>query len=151
MKRSQQGVPSRETGRTAGDFSRTQSIKMPEKGGHNKTMNEGRRGSGIAPKPSGGAALPGSDRPSMPSNGGLARVRGTGNSGSGPGSSAGSFLPVQKPQAGIANQRVGQKETAPPGSSSRISPQTRTSVVGNPVATNKPKRKGLGAAFYGEY
>lgn len=125
------------------------SAKMPTKGPHNP--NVGTHGSGLAPKPRGGAAMPGSDRPSMPQRGGLARVAGAGSSPAGVGSSAGSFTPVQKPVAGLANQRTGQREVAPPGSSARVRPLTKTATVGNPVATNKPKRRGIGAAFFGEY
>jgi hypothetical protein len=124
------------------------SDRFPNGGGRNP--NVGTRGSGLAPKPKGGAPIPGNDRPFMPSQGGLARVAGAGNSASGVSSSAGSFLPVQKPVSGLANQRVGQREAAPPGSSTRVRPLTSTPVTGNPLATQKPKRKGFGAAFYGE-
>jgi len=48
--------------------------------------------------------------------------------------SAGSFLPVSKPKAGLASQSVGQPN-----------PQTGA------AASAKPKRRGIGAAFYGEY
>jgi hypothetical protein len=107
------------------------SMAMPEKGGHNKTMNESRRGAGgMAPKPSGGAALPGNDRPSHPVQAGLARVKAGGGA-----PPAGSFLPVQNnAMANLANKQVGQ-------------PNPNTAAA----ATAKPKRKGLGSAFFGEY
>lgn len=130
-------------------ISKPGSSKFPTKGPHNP--NVGTHGSGLAPKPKGGANILGNDRPSMGEQGGLARVKGAVNSASGVGSSAGSFMPVQKPVSGLANQRVGQTEAAPPGSSARVQPKTSTPVVGNAIATNKPRRKGLGAAFYGEY
>jgi hypothetical protein len=60
-------------------------------------------------------------------------------------------LPVSHPTANIANKRVGQAEVDPGGPGKRIAPQTRTPVTNHPVATAKPKRKGLGAAFYGDY
>lgn len=125
------------------------SSRFPNGGGRNP--NVGTRGSGMAPVPKGGAPIPGNDRPSMPSQGGLARVAGAGSSPTGVGSSAGSFTPVQKPIAGLANQRTGQREVAPPGGSMKVSPKTSTPVTGNPIATQKPKRRGLGANFYGEY
>jgi hypothetical protein len=125
------------------------SSRFPNGGGRNPKV--GTSGSGMAPVPRGGAPIPGNDRPSMPGQAGLARVAGAGSSPTGVGSSAGSFTPVQKPVAGLANQRVGQKEVAPPGSSARARPVTSTAVTGNPVATQKPKRRGIGANFYGEY
>ena len=108
------------------------SAKFPTKGPHNP--NVGTHGSGLAPKPSGGANMPGNDRPSMPQQGGLARVSGAGASSSGSSGPAGSFMPVQKPVAGLANQRTGQ-----------ANPNTSA------AATKKPKRRGIGAAFFGEY
>lgn len=102
------------------------SSKFPTKGPHNP--NVGTRGSGLAPKPSGGAAIPGNDRPSMPTQAGLARVS---NVGTGQNQGA---MPVQKPPAGLQNARIGQQN-----------PQTSA------AATAKPKRRGIGAAFYGEY
>lgn len=108
------------------------SAKFPTKGPHNP--NVGTRGSGMAPKPKGGIPVLGNDRPSAGASAGLARAGSEPNSGSGSAGSAGSFLPVQKPQAGLANQRTGQQN-----------PQTSA------AATKKPKRRGIGAAFYGEY
>jgi hypothetical protein len=124
-------------------------MQMPTKGGRNATTNESRRGAGgMAPKPSGGAALPGNDRPSMPVQAGLARVKPFGGA-----PSAGSHLPVQnnamRNQSGGA---VGQQEQVAPGPGTSFSPMTRTSPVKNPVATNKSAtRKTKGAAFYGEF
>src|SRR5258708_29920389 len=43
-------------------------------------------------------------------------------------------IPLRKPPAGLANTKIGQQN-----------PQTGA------AATSKPRRKGLGAAFYGEY
>ncbi len=104
------------------------SSKFPTKGPHNP--NVGTHGSGLAPKPKGGAAIPGNDRPSMPEQGSLARVANVGAS-----KPAGSFLPVQNnSNAGLKGPKVGQ-----------ANPQTGA------AATSKPKRRGLGAAFYGEY
>ena len=112
-------------------ISKPGSIKFPTKGPHNP--NVGTHGSGIAPRPKGGAPIPGNDRPTAPSQNGLARVAGTGgNSPSGVGGPAGSFLPVQKPVAGVASQRIGQSNPNPAA-----------------AATKKPNRKG-GAPFYGE-
>lgn len=108
------------------------SDKFPQLGPHNPDV--GTRGSGLAPKPKGGAPILGNDRPSMPENGGLARVSGTGNSPSGSSGPAASFLPDRKPQSGLANKRIGQQN-----------PNTSA------AATAKPKRRGIGAAFYGEY
>lgn len=119
--------------------------KYANTGPHNP--NVGTTGLGkIAPKPQGGAALLGNDRPSSPDNGGLARVK---KAPMGP--NAGNFLPVRKPMPGLQNQRVGQKEMIAPGAEAQIRPQTKTAPVSNPVATNKPKRRGLGANFMGEY
>src|SRR5690242_7558077 len=74
--------------------------KMPTKGAHNP--NVGAHGSGIAPKPSGGAKLFNS-RASMGASAGLARIGSTGM-----GDSA-LRMPVQHPTANIASQRIGQK------------------------------------------
>lgn len=104
------------------------SSKFPTKGPHNP--NVGTHGSGLAPKPSGGAAIKGNDRPSMPASGGLARVADVGGA-----KPAASVLPVKNnANRGLAGPKVGQ-----------ANPQTGA------AATSKPKRRGLGAAFYGEY
>src|ERR1700676_3672255 len=71
------------------------SIKMPTKGGRNATTNEAMRGSGMAPKPTGGAPIPGNDRPTTGAQAGLARVSGAGSSSSGASGSSGSFMPVK--------------------------------------------------------
>jgi hypothetical protein len=108
------------------------SAKFTQKGPHNP--NVGTHGNGIAPKPSGGAPILGNDRPTGPEQASLARVRNTGSSPSGNSGPAGSFLPARKPQAGLSNQKIGQQN-----------PNTSA------AATSKPKRRGVGAAFYGEY
>ena len=101
------------------------SIK-PKFGGRNTDV--GKHGSGLAPKPSGGAAIPGNDRPSMPTSAGLARI------GSEPNGPALGRLPIQNPPANQVGNKIGQPN-----------PQTGA------AATSKPKRRGIGAAFYGEY
>jgi hypothetical protein len=144
-------APAAETGKAPGD-GRGQSMQWQNKGGRNATTNESTRGSGMAPKPSGGAALPGNDRPSHPPMSGLARVQNKPSSPTGKMTTAGSFTPVQNnAQANLTGQATGQAEVLPRGSSSQIGPQTKTPKIGNPVATGKPKRKGLGSAFFGEY
>src|SRR5437016_4093921 len=100
MKRSQQSVPSAETGATSGDYHRQQSIKWENKGGRNATTNAGMRGSGIAPKPSGGAAISGNDRPGMSAQAGLARVTAAGK-----GNPQGR-LPLQSPPANITGTKM---------------------------------------------
>lgn len=102
------------------------SSKFPQRGAHNP--NVGTHGSGIAPKPKGGAAIKGNDRPSMPVQAGLARVSNVGN-----GQAAGR-LPLQNPPANVVGNKIGQPN-----------PQVAA------AASQKPKRKGLGASFYGEY
>ena len=124
-------------------ISKPGSARFPQKGPHNP--NVGTHGSGIAPKPKGGAALTGNDRPSMPEQGGLARVRNVGA-----GSPQGR-LPVQSPPANVVGKRIGQTESLPPGPGARVAPKTQTPVTGNPVASQKPRRRGVEAAFYGEY
>ncbi len=84
-------------------------------------------GSGMAPKPTGGAPILGNDRPSMPSQG-HARVKGVGT---GPSLRR---LPLQSPTANVVGQTIGQ-------------PNPETGAA----ATAKPNRKGKGAAFFGEY
>lgn len=153
-KRTQSTIPARETGRVAGDYGGNRNFnKMPTKGGRNATTNEARRGAGqIAPRPSGGAALPGNDRPSQPVTASMARVQNRPSSPTGKGPTAGSFTPVQNnAKANLTGQPVGQSLVQPRGTSNRIAPKTRTPTVGNPVATNKSNRRGKGAAFYGEY
>jgi hypothetical protein len=154
MKRSQSAVPATETGKIPGDGSGSRPFfKMPTKGGRNATTNESRRGvGGIAPKPSGGAALLGNDRPSHPVTNSMARVQNRPSAPTGKMPTAGSFTPVQNnAQANLTGQPTGQAEVLPRGSSSRISPQTRTPGNSSPNATGKPKRKGLGSAFFGEF
>lgn len=107
------------------------SSKFPTKGPHNP--NVGTHGSGIAPRNAGPGQR--TDKLSMPEQGGLARVQGAGSSSSGPSGPSGSFMPVQNnAMANLRNTKVGQ-------------PNPNTSAA----ATTKPKRKGIGAKFYGEY
>ncbi len=125
------------------------SSKFPQSGAHNP--NVGTSGSGMAPIPSGGANMPGNAQPNHPPMNGLARVKNRPSAPTGKMPSAGSFTPVQNnAMANLMGQHTGQAEVMPRGASARISPQTQTPVVGNPNATTKPKRKGLGAAFWGE-
>lgn len=99
---------------------------FPSKGQHNQ--NVGTSGSGMAPRPRGGAAIAGNDRPTMPAQAGLARVKNVGMG------AAQGRLPVQSPPANVTGMKVGQPN-----------PQTAA------AASAKPKRRGIGAAFYGEY
>ena len=106
--------------------------KMPTGGPHNP--NVGTRGSGIAPKPAGGAKLFNANA-SGSAQAGLARVPGVGSSPSGSSGPSGSFLPVQNnAMANLKGPKVGQG-----------------SIDTSAAATAKPKRKGLGSSFYGEY
>jgi hypothetical protein len=142
-------VPKAETGAIPGDFAGSIGSKIPS--GPSRQPNVGTSGSGIAPRPSGGAAMIGNDRPSHSNMGGLARVNNRPSSPTGKMPTAGSFTPVQNnAMANLTGQSTGQSEVLPRGNSARISPQTRTATTGNPVATNKNKRRGKGAAFYGE-
>lgn len=107
------------------------SIQMPTKGGRNATTNAGMHGSGIAPRPQAGSQqkIAGSQG-SAPAQVGLARVK---NASTGP--AGASNLPVRtNAMRGLTGPKVGQPN---PGTGA--------------VATKKPKRKGLGSAFYGEY
>jgi hypothetical protein len=134
MKRTRQLVPTTQTGDAATDGG-SQGITMPTKGGRNATTEQSRRGAGqLAPKPSGGAALLGNDRPSHPTMSSMARVMNRPSSGSGASGPSGSFNPLQNnAMTNLRNTQVGQ-------------PNPNTSAA----ATAKPKRKGLGSAFYGE-
>lgn len=111
--------------KVAPKISKPGSIRMPE---GTRNTEKGKHGSGIAPKPSGGANIPGNDKPTMPAQAGLARVKNVGN-----GQALGR-LPVQNPPANQVGNKIGQ-------------PNPKTVAA----ATSKPKRKGIGAAFYGEY
>jgi hypothetical protein len=131
-KRTRSGVPAAETGAIPGDYSGNRPfMNMPEKGGHNKTTNEAHRGAGqVAPRPRNSKSqLMGASAHTAPVQASMARVKAGGGA-----PAAGSFLPVQNSaMANLANRQVGQ------------------SLPGlGPVATTKPKRKGLGSAFYGE-
>jgi hypothetical protein len=146
-KRSQQAVPATETGKIPGDYSGSrQFTKMPTKGGRNATTNEAKRGAGqVAPRPQASRqGLLASSSASAPTTASMARVTDSPN-----GDSA-LRLPLQSPKANLASKAVGQREADPGGLGKRISPQTRTPVTNHPVATAKPRRKGLGSAFYGE-
>lgn len=159
MKRSQKSVPNAMTGTVPTDDGYSsnknpQGIGWKNKGGRNATTNEAKRGAGqVAPRPqTSRQPLVSASAHTAPTQGGMARVKDRPSSPTGKMPPAGSFTPVQNnAMANLMGQSVGQAEAAPRGNSSRISPQTRTHGNGNPVATNKPKRKGLGAAFWGEY
>ncbi len=131
MKRTRAGVPASETGAIPGDGAGSRPfMNMPTKGGRNATTNESRRAAGgLAPKPSGGAALLGNDRPSHPVTNSMARVLNAGST-----SSGAIPNPVRKPNSNLRNSTVGQ-------------PNPNTAAA----STAKPKRKGLGSAFFGEY
>ena len=127
MKRTKQAVPAANTGAIPGDFKGTRGMNLPT--GPSRQPNLGTSGKGLAPKPSGGAAISGNDRPSHPQMSGYARVKNASSS------AMGSFTPVQNnAMANLHNLSVGQ-------------PNPNTAAV----ATRKPKRKGLGSSFYGEY
>lgn len=130
--------------KVAPKISKPGSHRFPQKGPHNP--NVGTSGSGMAPKP---RQTP-PDRPAShaPMHN-LARVKNRPSSTSGPGNSAGSFNPLQNnAMANLQGQQIGQQEVMPrPGQ--RIAPQTQTPVVGNQVATRKPKTRAA-LAFYGE-
>lgn len=129
MKRSQQSVPGLEQSITASDGGRA-GMNIATKGGRNATTDQAHRGAGqVAPRPKGGANLPGNDRPGSGVQASMARVANVGST-----ASSGIPNPVRKPQSGLRNQAIGQPN-----------PQTGA------AATSKPRRKGLGAAFYGEY
>lgn len=148
-KRGMQPAKAAESGATLGDYRGTRGMFMP-KGKRNTEI--GKTGSGLAPKPSGGADILGNDNPSHPVNGGLARVQDRPSSPTGKMPTAGSFTPVQNNAlANLTGQTTGQAEVLPRGASARMSPQTKMPTTGNPVATEKPRRKGLGSKFYGEY
>lgn len=112
--------------KVAPKISKPGSDRFPQKGPHNP--NVGTSGKGIAPKPKGGAALPGNDRPSAPEQAALARVKNVGM-----GQTQGR-MPVQNPPANVVGQKIGQPE-----------PQTSA------AATQKPARRKTPAPFYGEF
>lgn len=125
------------------------SSKFPNGGGRNP--NVGTRGSGLAPKPKYDNPLVSQTKGSGPVGGGIARVPSAGTSATGVGNTAGSFMPVKNnANANQHGRTIGQSEASFSGGA-RVSPKTKTPVTGNPVATNKPQRKGLGSKFYGEY
>jgi Flp pilus assembly protein TadG len=152
MKRSKAFVPATQTGDTATD-GQGQSITWQNKGGRNATTEAARRAAGqLAPRPQNSkAALLGSSAHTAGTQAAMARVK------AGPaGPPEGRFLPVQN--NAMANQvstSVGQPDATnfdPGGPGINMGkPITRTGVTNHPVATAKPKRKGLGSAFFGEY
>ena len=158
MKRSRQAVPNAITGAVATDQgyapnTNLQGITMREKGGRNATTNESRRAAGqLAPRPQNSKApLLGSSAHTGPTTASMARVRESGKS-----PAEGRFLPVQNnAMANLAGSTIGQPDPHgfnPGGPGINMGrPATRTGVTNHPVATAKPKRKGLGAAFYGEF
>lgn len=134
MKRSQSSVPAAETGALPGDSKGSRAfMNMPTKGGRNATTNESRRAAGqVAPRPQNSKQpLLGASKDTAGTVASMARVPGAGSAGAHPN---GSFLPVRKPPANLVNSTVGQSL-----------PDTGA------VSTAKPKRKGLGSAFFGEY
>jgi hypothetical protein len=154
MKRSKQSVPSTETGAIRGDGTGNSNMTMPTKSGRNATTNESRRGAGqLAPRPqTSKSQYMSQSSVTAPSQAGIARVPNAPSSATGKMPTAGSFTPVgNNALANLTGQRTGQAEVNPRGSSGRISPKTLTPTTGNPVASTKPKRKGLGSAFFGEY
>jgi hypothetical protein len=150
-----QNIRAVETGALDGDGkgSRNHSF-MPTKGGRNATTNEARRGAGqIAPRPQNSRQpfLGSSAHTASPMHS-MARVQNTGSKPTGKLPSAGSFTPVQtNAYANLTGQATGQNEVLPRGNSASIAPKTRTPVINHPVATAKPRRKGLGSAFFGEF
>ena len=175
MKRSQESVPSVETGATRGDFNRSQSIAWKNKGGRNATTNAGMRSSGIAPRPRAAKQeLIASSSATSPAQAGLARVKDARSSASGTSGPAGSFTPVKN------NANANQHGTAMPYGGRGTPPAQRGGPAGlraggknqtwpngplytdaakkgssgkdsGPIASRMPKRRGKGAAFYGEY
>lgn len=155
-KRSRQFVPATETGQAAGDGS-GQGIAWQNKGGRNATTNESRRAAGqLAPRPQNSKQpLLGSSAHTGPTTASMARVQDRPSSparGTSGAANAASFTPVQNnAMANLTGQATGQNEVLPRGNSASIGPKTRTPVTRNPIAAAKPRRKGLGSAFFGEY
>lgn len=170
-KRSRQGVPSADTGAASGDFNRTQSITMPTKGGRNATTEAGRHAAGqLAPKPQNKQPLLAQTKGGASSQGGIARVQNARSSPTGKSGPAGSFTPVRNnananltgtaapiqsghvaaaPRGGPAGLRAGgRNQNYPNGTQYNQNPSPNRGRGGE---LSKPKRKGLGAAFYGEY
>ncbi|SRR6266566_1135857 len=149
MKRSKAFVPATQTGDAAGD-GRGQGIQWQNKGGRNATTEESRRAAGqVAPRPqTSKSQYMAASAHTAPVQASMARVK------AGPPSPPeGRFLPVQKPPAGLRGATIGQPDPHgfnPGGPGVSVGPKTRTPVTQHPIATNKNKRKGLGAAFYGE-
>jgi hypothetical protein len=154
MKRSKAFVPATQTGDAAGD-GRGQGIGWVNKGGRNATTDQSRRGAGqLAPRPQNSKQpLLGSSKHTGPTTAGMARVQDRPSSaprGTSGAANAGSFTPVQNNAlANLTGQATGQSEVMPRGNSSRIGPQTRMPVTGNPTATKKPRTRAA-LAFYGE-
>jgi len=175
MKRTQQGVPAAETGRVAGDYSGSRNYnKMPTKSGGNSTTNEARRGAGqIAPRPqSSKQPLLSASAATASAQAGIARVKGAGSSPTGTGGSAGSFTPVQNnananqhgtampyggkgtppaQRGGPAGLRAGGRNQTWPNGAMYTDGTKADGARGRGGELQKPKRKGKGAAFYGEY
>ena len=150
-KRSKAFVPATETGQAPGDGS-GQSIAWQNKGGRNATTEAARRAAGqVAPRPQASRqGLLASSSATAGTQASMARVPNAGGS-----PPEGRFLPVQKPPAGLRGTTIGQPDATnfdPGGPGVNMGkPVTRTSVTNHPVSTTKPKRKGLGSAFFGEY
>jgi hypothetical protein len=166
MKRSQQSIPAAETGRVAGDYvGRRSNMQNPEKGGRNSTTNEARRGAGqVAPRPQAARqGLIASSSATAPTQASMARVKSTGKG------NAQGRMPLQSPPANITGTKTQTSGTSQPpaqrGGPARLraggrnqnypnGPMYRDGTIpgrGRGGELAKPKRKGLGAAFYGEY
>jgi hypothetical protein len=158
MSKINQNIKAVETGALDGDGKGSRNHNMmPTKGGRNATTNEARRGAGqVAPRPQNSRQpLLGSSAHTGPTTAGMARVQDRPSSaprGTSGAANAGSFTPVQtNAYANLTGQATGQNEVVPRGTSAQIAPKTRMPMTSNPVASGKPKRKGLGSAFFGEY
>lgn len=139
MKRSKALIPAADHGVIPGDGKGMRNYNVvATKGGRNATTNESKRGAGVlAPKPSNSSQkYLGSSSASAPVGASMARVRGAGSSSSGPSGPSGSF---GRAKTGFAMTNLRNKSVGQPN------PNTGA------VATKKPKRKGLGSSFYGEY
>lgn len=176
-KRSNQSVPSVETGATKGDFNRSQSIQWKNKSGRNATTDEARRGAGqVAPRPQ--ASKQGflaSSSATSPTQGGMVRVKDARSSPTGKSGPAGSFTPVQNnananlngepnayggsgtppaPRGGPPGIRAGGRNQGWPNGAMYTDAVKRGGHArqSNAISTTKsPTRKIKGAAFYGEY
>jgi hypothetical protein len=175
MKRTKQGVPAAETGRVAGDYTGSRNYnQMPTKGGRNATTDESRRGAGqVAPRPkTSKQPLLSSSSATASTQAGIARVKGAGSSPTGTSGPAGSFTPVENnananqhgtpasyggkgtppaQRGGPAGLRAGGRNQTWPNGPMYTDSSKKDGAKGRGGEFQKPKRRGLGAAFYGEY